>query len=64
MIAKHIGAALRAVGPALADGLETVVFLVGAALISYGAWLASQPAGFIVGGVLLIAGALLRERGA
>ena len=37
--------------------------LAGAALIAYGAWLVFPPAGFITGGVLLLAGALLLSRG-
>lgn len=31
----------------------------GAAVIAYGAWLVYQPAGFLVGGALLIAGSVL-----
>jgi hypothetical protein len=42
------------------DGL----LLGGAAAISYGAWLIYEPAGFISGGVLLIAGGVLLARGA
>lgn len=37
--------------------------LAGAGLIAYGAWLVYAPAGFIAGGALLIAGALLLARG-
>ena len=33
--------------------------LAGATLIAYGAWLAYAPAGYIVGGMLLMAGAVL-----
>jgi hypothetical protein len=36
--------------------------LVGLCLIAYGAWLVYRPAGFIVGGLLLLAGALLDAR--
>lgn len=32
--------------------------IAGAGLIAYGAWLVYHPAGFIVGGVLLLAGAV------
>lgn len=63
MIAKHINAALRALGPAAAAALELVALLGGAALIAYGAWQAYPPAGPITGGVLLIAGVILRARG-
>jgi len=63
MIAKHIGAAVRALGPALGNAFEAGLLLAGAGLISYGAWEAYRPAGPIVGGVLLIAGVILRARG-
>lgn len=33
------------------------------ASISYGAWLAYQPAGFIVGGVIVLAGVVAMARG-
>ncbi len=39
-----------------------VAGLAGAALISYGAWLVYAPAGYIVGGALLLAGSLLASR--
>lgn len=63
MIAKHIGAAIRALGPGLGRLTEAVLLLLGAGLIAYGAWEAWPPAGPIVGGVLLITGVLLRARG-
>lgn len=51
-----LGAALKAAAPALIrDGAG----LSGVALIAYGAWLVYEPAGFIVAGTLLVAGALL-----
>jgi hypothetical protein len=62
-VAKHIGSALRALGPPMGALLETLLLLAGAALISYGAWEAWKPAGPIVGGILLIAGVILRARG-
>ena len=63
MIAKHIGAAMRALAPGLASLLEASVLLGGAGLVAYGAWQTYPPAGPIVGGVLLIAGVILRARG-
>ena len=33
--------------------------MAGAALIAYGAWLAYAPAGYLVAGLLLMAGAVL-----
>ena len=60
-ISKGIATALSSVLPAVAD---VAVLLAGGALLSYGAWLAYKPAGFIVGGALLIAGSVLNSRGA
>lgn len=63
MIAKHIGAAIRAFGPILSEGIETIALLGGAGLVAFGAWQVYPPAGPITGGVLLIAGVILRARG-
>lgn len=49
---------------AAASVLRDVSGLAGGALLSYGAWLAYKPAGFIVAGVLLLAGAVLAARSA
>lgn len=62
-VAQHIGTALRALGPPLGAALETLALLAGAGLIAYGAFEVYKPAGPIVGGVLLIAGVILRARG-
>jgi len=35
-------------------GIEDVLCLSGTGLISYGAWLVYQPAGYIVGGALIL----------
>lgn len=43
--------------------LEVGALLAGAGLIAYGAHMAWPPAGFLVGGVQLIAGVILRARG-
>lgn len=48
------------VAPALARDLAG---LTGVGLISYGAWQIYPPAGFIVGGSLMIAGVLLLALG-
>lgn len=37
--------------------------IAGAASVAYGAWLIAEPAGFIVGGALLVVGAVLAARG-
>lgn len=45
----------RVVPPLLKDGAG----LAGCGLVSYGAWLMYEPAGFIVAGVLLLATSVL-----
>lgn len=47
-LAAPVGAALRALAVALPG-------LIAVGLVSYGAWLAWPPAGFIAAGVLLLA---------
>lgn len=59
VIARYINAARRS----FADISATGSLLAGAALIAYGAWQVYRPAGYIVGGVLLIAGVILQARG-
>lgn len=56
---KAISAGLGAVGRALPVLLRDLIGLVGVGSIAYGAWLIQPAAGFIAGGVLLVAGALL-----
>jgi hypothetical protein len=48
--------------PALGSIGRDVAGLVGAVSLSYGAWLVYRPAGFIVAGMLLIAGSILASR--
>jgi hypothetical protein len=48
----------------VADLAKALVFLAGLALLAYGAWLAWEPAGYMTGGLVLAAGAVLYERGA
>ena len=43
--------------------LLDAAFLVGCGLLCYGAWRVYAPAGWIVGGLLLVAVALLADRG-
>jgi hypothetical protein len=56
----------RTIMAAVRAGLPKVVCdlagLSGVASIAYGAWLIFPPAGFLVGGALLLAGALLMGR--
>lgn len=63
MIAKHIGAAMRAIRPNLGGFTANAALLVGAGSIAYGARQVYTPAGWIVGGFLLIAGVILQARG-
>lgn len=42
--------------------VEDILLVVGSFGITYGAWVWFEPAGFITGGVLLLAGALARGR--
>ena len=53
-----VTAAIHAVPGLIRD----LVGLAGVASVSYGAWLAWPPAGFIVGGALVLAGVLLSAR--
>lgn len=53
------GERIKAVAPALA---RDCAGLTGVGLVSYGAWLVYVPAGFITGGALLLAGALISGR--
>lgn len=55
MLVGMLRVALEAT-PALARDLAG---LAGVGLVAYGTWLVYPPAGFIVGGSLMIAGALL-----
>lgn len=47
----------------LASAVPDALMLGGTMAISYGSWLIYAPAGFIAGGVLLIAGGVLAVRG-
>jgi hypothetical protein len=56
---KKIGSGLAKVGAAIPEFTLNLVGFAGAGLIAYGAWLVYPPAGFIAGGVLVLAGSLL-----
>lgn len=62
-LAQRLAGGLRNVAPALATLAELVVLLGGVGLIAFGAWQVYGPAGPIVGGMLLMAGVILRARG-
>jgi hypothetical protein len=63
MAARHRGARLLlALAAPTARLWLALPGLIGLALLSYGAWMAFQPAGFIVPGVLLLADKIATER--
>lgn len=53
---------LHAIARAVPKLLRDLVGLGAVASISYGAWMAWPPAGFMVGGALVLAGVLLSAR--
>jgi len=53
---------MRRLAKALPDILRDLLGLCGAGSIAYGAWLVFPPAGFIVGGLLLLGGAWWHAR--
>jgi len=54
----------KVVGGVIASLARDAIGLVGIGLVSYGAWLAFRPIGFIVLGVLLLTGVWLLSKGA
>jgi hypothetical protein len=54
----------RGAAQALPEFLRDILALGAAGAIAYGAWLIYQPAGFIVGGALALAGLYLQAQGA
>jgi hypothetical protein len=64
-VIDYMRRALSAAAQAERSSRPDTLMLLGAAGLSYGAWLMYAPAGFIVGGVLLlVAGYLTRGAGA
>lgn len=59
---KSIVAGARGLFAAVPVITRDLVGLAGAGLVAYGAWLIYVPAGFIIGGVLLILAAVLAAR--
>lgn len=62
----RLPAAVRSAAAGVLAALVSTVIaargLAGLTLISYGAWLAYRPAGFVVAGVLLLADRMIDER--
>lgn len=60
MLIEHIkGGGRKLGGTGAVKVLRDLVGIAGAGLISYGAWLVYVPAGYAVGGLLLLIGAFL-----
>lgn len=59
---KAIVAGARGVFAVVPVVIRDLAGLGGAGLVAYGAWLIYVPAGFIIGGVLLILAAVLAAR--
>lgn len=55
---------LDRLGGTVAGWLPDILIIAGVAAISFGAWMVYEPAGFIVGGLLALAGGVLLARGA
>ena len=60
-IAGSIARVFRVFGAGIGSFTRDCVVLAGAGSIAYGAWLYQHPLGFIVGGVLAIAGSVTQE---
>jgi hypothetical protein len=56
---KLLATAVRTIAGVVPGLVRDLAGLCGVGLVSYGAWLIYPPAGFVVGGLLLILGALL-----
>lgn len=52
----------RAAGRAALSLLPDALMVVGAATVSYGVWLAYEPAGYVVAGLFALASGLLLAR--
>lgn len=61
-IKRTIAAAVRSSLAAIPALLVDAIGLAGAWTVAYGAWLAWKPAGFIVGGLMVLAAAWLLAR--
>lgn len=59
---KHIAERLDTWARWCVDVMPDGLALLGAVCMSYGAWLVYVPAGYIVGGVLLIVGGVIAAR--
>lgn len=60
-VAASIARVLKVFGTGIGSATRNLCVLGGAGSIAYGAWMIYEPAGFIVGGILLIAGSVVHE---
>lgn len=58
-IGINLAAAVSKASVALLDLVRELAGVAAVGLIAYGTWLIYPPAGFIVGGILLLVGAIL-----
>ena len=58
----HLHRGMRVAAHVVPDLLRDLAGLAGVAAISTGAWMAWPPAGFMVGGALVLAGVVLSAR--
>jgi hypothetical protein len=56
---EHVSRGLASLATALPSLIRSLAALAGAGGIAYGAWLWSEPLGYVIGGTLVLAGALL-----
>jgi hypothetical protein len=52
----------QAIGSATSEVTRAAFAMGGSGLVAYGAWLAWAPAGYVVGGVLMLTGVWLHDR--
>jgi len=62
-LAAQLRGARESMRGAIAANAPDALMLAGASSLSYGAWLVYPPAGFIVGGLLLLAAGILASKG-
>lgn len=63
-IKKLAAQVIQTVRQTAADWAPDAMMVAGTGVVSYGAWLVYEPAGFIVGGVLLLVGGYFTRAGA
>lgn len=63
VVAARLAQARSCAQSAVAANVPDILMASGACGVAYGAWLIYEPAGFIVGGLLLLAAGVLASRG-